>query len=158
MSGRSVMAIGLTVFLVIGVLVYLGNAIHYVDKHELGFTFDRFNGKIEKVPHAGWVVRNPFRYAVSTVDLRPYQVSITAMMGISQRILNAKLVRFNPDGLDTFIAWHGRKAGGSVSALTEILKCYAFDKQGGKDCPFVIVVSELSPDQGAAVLPPQENE
>ncbi len=145
---------------VISLWIFLANTLHYVEKHELGYTFDRFNGEVQIVPHTGWVVRNPFHYSVYTIDLRPYQVSITAATattGISDRILNAKLVRFNPAGLQTFISWHGCGAGGSVGNLKEILKCYAFDKQNGADCPFVTVVSELSPDQAPIVPQPQEN-
>ncbi len=135
----------------LGFWIWYGNWVHFVEKHELGYTFSRLDGKIEALPHTGWVVRSPFKYTVNKIDLRPYQVSITASLGISDRILNAKLVRFNPEGLDTFIAWHGRGAGSDVTSLKEILKCYAFDKQEGRDCPFLTVVSELSPDQGMII-------
>jgi len=121
--------------------------VHSIDKHELGFTYDRITGEIEKIERNGWIVRAPLRYSVHCLDLRPYQIQISA----NQRILNAKLVRFNPEGLDTFISWHGRSAGDDIEALKEILKCYAFDRQEGRDCPFLIVVSELSPDQAEIV-------
>ena len=140
--------VGITVLCL---LVWCFFSIHFVDKHELGFTFDRFTGEVAKVQHTGWVFRGAVRYSVNTIDLRPYQVSITADLNVGSRILNAKLVRFNPEGLEMFIAWHGRKAGNSVDALKEILKCYAFDRQNGTDCPFLTIISEISPDQGEAV-------
>jgi hypothetical protein len=122
-----------------------------VEVHELGFAFNRFSGKIEVFTEKGWVVRNPIQYAVHQIDLRPRQVQIAA----NSRILNAKLVRFNPAGLDKFIEWHGRKgAEGSVSTggrgessepmLYEILKSYAFDVDGGATCPFLTVENELA--------------
>lgn len=135
----------------LGFWIFWANWVHYVDKHEFGFVFDKFTGRIEVVQHSGYVVRNPFRYDVNAIDLRPYQVSITADLGVNQRILNAKLVRFNPKGLDSFIAWHGQSAGNNVGTLKEILKCYAFDREEGRDCPFLIVVSELAPAQAASV-------
>lgn len=134
---------------VVAVVVFLAGCVTFVDKHELGFTFDRFTGEIEAVDHSGWVIMvPPFRYSVNKIDTRPYQVAISA----NERILNAKLVRFNPEGLNTFIAWHGRSAGNNLEDLKEILKCYAFDRLNGADCPFLTVVSEISPDQGEMIV------
>jgi hypothetical protein len=116
-----------------------------VDNYELGFSFDRQSGKIERIDRTGWVIRTPFRYSVHKLDLRPHQLTISA----NQRVLNAKLVKFNPAGLATFVEWHGRSAGDELSNLLEILKCYAFDKADGKDCPFLEVVQEIAPNQGA---------
>ncbi|MBI5467317.1 MAG: hypothetical protein HY975_03870 [Candidatus Kerfeldbacteria bacterium] len=138
---------GLVVVTLLGFWIFWANWMHFVDKHEFGYVFDRFTGVVTVVDHSGWVMRNPIRYTVNKIDLRPYQVSITADLGVSQRILNAKLVRFNPAGLNTFIAWHGRGAGGNVDALKEILKCYAFDREEGRDCPFLVVVSDIAPSQ-----------
>lgn len=120
--------------------------VTFVDNHELGFVYDKVTGKIEKIEKNGWVVRTPIRYIVHTIDLRPYQVWIIA----NQRILNAKLVRFNPEGLETFIKWHGRDAGDMTRSMLEILKSYAFNKDDGRDCPFLLVVSELSPSSQSA--------
>ena len=131
---------------VIGLMAFRFFFVTFVDKHELGFSFDRFSGKIERLERTGWVVLNPVRYDVNTIDLRPYQVTINA----NARILNAKLIRFNSDGLETFVEWHGRDAGSRTYDMLEILKCYAFDKSDGKDCPFLTVVSEISPAQSAS--------
>jgi len=116
-----------------------------VENYELGFIFDRVTGTIEPVDKQGWVVRTPIRYSVHVIDMRPHQLTISA----NQRVLNAKLVRFNPKGLQTFVEWHGRKAGDDTSNLQEILKCYAFDVADGKDCPFLEVIQEIAPNQGA---------
>lgn len=132
---------------VVCVIVWFCLWVSFVDKHELGFTYDKMTGMIEKIERNGWIVRTPVRYKVHKIDLRPYQIQISA----NERILNAKLVRFDPEGLETFVSWHGRAAGDDINALKEILKCYAFDKLEGKDCPFLVVVSELSPNQGEIV-------
>lgn len=154
--GRSEKIVGglvvVAALVLIGLLVFWLGWVHTIDKHELGFTYDRLTGKIEKIERNGWIVRTPLRYSVHCLDLRPYQIQISA----NERILNAKLVRFDPDGLETFVSWHGRSAGDNLNNLKEILKCYAFDKLEGKDCPFLIVVSDLSPNQGEIVAKPEK--
>ena len=136
-----------TALLAVGGLLMTGLAfmtcVTFVDNYEFGFAYDKVTGKIEKIERNGWIVRWPIRYAVHTIDLRPYQVQI----GFNQRVLNAKLVRFNPEGLEMFIEWHGRSAGDDTTNMLEILKCYAFDREDGRDCPFLAVVSELAPGQ-----------
>jgi hypothetical protein len=136
----------LLVVALFGFLIFRSFWVTSVDKHELAFAFDVFTGKIEKIEKTGWIIRGPVRYSVHKIDLRPYQINISA----NSRILNAKLVRFNPEGLETFILWHGRRAGDDLSNTLEILKCYAFDRKEGTDCPFLTVVGQLSPDQGFA--------
>lgn len=121
--------------------------VSFIDNYELGFTYNKFTGEIKVIERTGWVVRNPWAYGVHKIDLRPYQLSISA----NSRVLNAKLVRFNPDGLKTFIEWHGRDAGDDRHSLLEILKCYAFDRAEGKDCPFLTVLQELAPGQGVPI-------
>lgn len=138
----------IAVVAIVGLFIFFAFWVNNVDKHELGFVYDRVTGKIENLERNGWIVRTPLRYSVHRIDLRPYQVQISA----NERILNAKLVRFNPEGLETFVAWHGRNAGDNLNNLKEILKCYAFDKLEGKDCPFLEVVSEISPNQGVIVV------
>lgn len=136
----------------IGLLIFRLGWVTFVDNYELGFSYDSVTGKIEKINRTGWIIRTPMRYSVHAIDLRPYQVSISA----NSRILNAKLVRFNPDGLETFVEWHGRDAGDQKDQMLEILKCYAFDRDQGKDCPFLTVINELSPNNQGAVTPKKE--
>lgn len=128
-------------------LIYVLVGLTNIDKHELGYTFNRFDGTITKLDRTGLIYRDAIKYAVHKKDLRPYQIRITANIDIGERILNAKLVRFNPAGLDKFIEWHGRKAGGTRTELQEILKCYAFAADGGVNCPFLIVEAEIEPKQ-----------
>ncbi len=141
--------------LVLAVLIFRVSLVNFVDNYETGFVYNRFTGQVEILNRTGYFLYMPFKYSVHAIDLRPYQISITADIGgtsqgsssVSKRVLNAKLVRFNPDGIMTFIAWHGRDAGDNLSNLLEIMKCYAFDKEDGKDCPFITVLSEINPSQ-----------
>lgn len=127
--------------------IYGLSGLTLIDKHEYGFVFDRTNGTINPVGRTGWIWREPITHDAHKIDLRPYQLRITANVNLGERILNAKLCRFNPEGIETFIAWHGRKAGNDVNSLKEILKCYAFAPDGGASCPFLIVDSEIAPAQ-----------
>lgn len=117
--------------------------VSFVDNYELGFVYNKFNGKIEILSHTGWIVVNPLRDEVHSIDLRPGQVCMNA----NSRVLNCKLVRFNPKGLPTFLEWHGRQAGQSTmhdgTSIYEILKSYAFNVKGGADCPFLIIEDEM---------------
>lgn len=111
-----------------------------VDNYELGYSFDRYTGKIERIERQGWIVMPWWHYSVNTIDLRPQQISISA----NQRVLNAKLVRFDPEGLETFVEWHGRGAGDTAAEMGEILKSYAFNVNGGADCPFLSILDEMA--------------
>jgi hypothetical protein len=127
----------------------------FVDNYEIAYKYSYWGGGIERVKGAGpdgrggGYVWAPFwLYGVHTVDMRPMQVCINA----NQRVLNCKLVQFNPDGIDPatkqrglelFLSWHGRNnyegpgnasSGSSNSTETttfsEILKSYAYEGTG----------------------------
>jgi hypothetical protein len=136
--------IGLVIAL-IGLIIFRVFWVTSQEKHEFAYSFDRFSGNIETYTNCGWIVKTPIRYSVHTIDLRPVQLTISA----NSRVLNAKLVRFDPKGLKTFIEWHGRGAESNMNGgFTEILKCYAFDRENGRDCPFLEVIQEIAPNQG----------
>jgi hypothetical protein len=115
-------------------------SLTYVENYEMGYSFDKFSGTIEKFDRTGYFVKPWWQYEVNTIDLRPTQVSITA----NQRVLNAKLVKFDPEGLDTFLEWHGRGAGEDLTQLQDILKSYAYKNNRGADCPFLIILEEIN--------------
>ena len=135
----------LVVVALLGLMIFRTCWVTNVESYELCYTFDRWAGEIEVVNEQGWVVRNPFTTSVHSIDLRPQQITISA----NKRVLNAKLVRFEPKGFKTFMDWHGR---GAEKDLWEILKCYAFDPEGGKDCPFLEVVQEITPNQAGQAV------
>lgn len=148
-AGLGVIAGVLLAVCFVGFFFWFGLWVTTVENYELGFAFDRVTGQIELLDKQGWIVRTPFRYSVHKLDLRPHQLQFSA----NQRVLNAKLCRFDPKGLETFIEWHGRSAGDSTMNLQEILKCYAFDLADGKDCPFLEVIQEIAPGQGGGKSP-----
>ena len=115
-------------------------SITYVENYEMGYSFDKFGGTIEKFDRTGYFLKPWWQYEVNTIDLRPTQVSITA----NQRVLNAKLVKFDPEGLDIFLEWHGRGAGEDLAQLQDILKSYAYKNNRGADCPFLIILEEIN--------------
>ena len=137
---------GIAGICLIGFIVFRIFWVTSVDKHEFAFSFNRFTGGIETCTNSGWYVRAPIKYSVYTIDCRPVQITISA----NQRVLNAKLVRFDPEGIETFIKWHGMNAASGMNSgnLPEILKCYAFDSVNGEDCPFLEVIQEIAPNQG----------
>lgn len=131
--------------------------VNYVYQYQMGYSFDKMSGQVEILKNPGWVVATPWKKDIHTIDLRPSQVCMNA----NSRVLNCKLVRFNPydakedktklDGFYKFIEWHGVGAGeetfGSSSAgpstIYEILKSYAFNVNEGRDCPFLIIVDDM---------------
>jgi hypothetical protein len=130
--------------------------LSFVDKHEIGYSYNKVTGEINEFDRTGYFLFPPWFYSVHSIDMRPMQLQIvansfgnasTSINTVNQRVLNAKLVRFNPEGLDKFIEWHGRDAGDSRKELAEILRCYAFNRAEGRDCPFITIERELNPAQ-----------
>ncbi|TAK96229.1 hypothetical protein EPO05_02365 [Patescibacteria group bacterium] len=146
--------------LVLAVVVFIGFRmffVTFVDNYQIAYIYHVWPGKgrieILKNPDGtyrrGWVVATPFLNRVHMVDPRPMQVCINA----NQRVLNCKLVQFNPEGLELFLSWHGRNdyegPGGSqqgTSNFAEILKSYAYDGRG-RTYPFLTVLRELKPEE-----------
>ena len=118
----------------------------YVENYQLGYRFNSRDGSITVLSRPGYHLRNIIFDRIHTVDLRPMQTCINA----NQRVLNCKLVQFNPDrehkyaGFLTFLSWHGR-GDYEGSTLEEILKSYAYDGNA-RTYPFLTVLRELRPD------------
>ena len=143
--------IGVAVMVLTPLLVLLGFRlffVKFVDNYEFAIMFDRSTGKIEPVidsegnPKIGYIVYTPILMSVKTIDTRPFQVKISA----NNRVLNAKLIRFNPrtfdekgnlinEGWREFISYHGLKDyeinNGSYEpssgSFEDILKAYDYD-------------------------------
>ncbi|MBX4181581.1 hypothetical protein KW807_01815 [Candidatus Parcubacteria bacterium] len=119
-------------------LIWYNAWVTKIEKNEMGYAFNKRNGQIEKFDRSGWIVRTPWWYDVYAIDLRPSQVCMNA----NNRVLNCKLVKFNPDGFSTFIEWHGPGAG-QGEWIYEILKSYAFNVNEGRDCPFLTITDDM---------------
>lgn len=133
------------VFLVCIATFYRGCCVTFVDSYELGFRYDKRTGQMMRLNQTGYIQHLPFLVDVDVVDLRPMQVCINS----NSRVLNCKLVQFDPAGLETFIAWHGRADYSSTGNLADILRSYAYDGSG-KTYPFLIILRELKSDDHAA--------
>ncbi len=135
------------VVLILALVVAIGFRcmfVNFVDNYEIGYSFDALSGKVERLGRTGYFVTPPFIKKVHTIDGRPMQVCITSI----NRVLNCKLVQFNPAGLEVFLSWHGRddydnnSINGAPSLLNQILMAYAYEGSG-KSYPFLIVIREL---------------
>lgn len=144
---------------------YRGLFLNWVDNYQFAYTYDYWTGKATPVTHNGYVYAPPFVRSVHTIDLRPMQVCISSI----QRVLNCKLVHFDPyakdpetglQGWELFIKWHGRNdyegpgtsntPSTTDSLFRAILTNYAYDGTG-RSYPFLVIEKELKGD--AVVIP-----
>lgn len=140
--------IAASTFLVIALLsLLIFTPWAFVDNYELGYRFNMANGKITVLNRAGYHGRTPIIEEIHTIDLRPRQVCINAGPDttINRRVLNCKLVEFNPEGLDLFLSWHGR-GDYEGDTLNDLLKIYAYDGSD-RTYPFLIVKDETNAAQ-----------
>lgn len=140
-------AVAAFVLLLLGAICFRSCCVTFVDSYELGYRYDARNGKLSHIDRTGYIVHAPLVVDVHTVDLRPMQVCINA----NARVLNCKLVQFNPAGLDLFLSWHGRGdyESGAEGRFNAILMSYAYDGSG-KSYPFLSVIRELKPEDKIA--------
>ncbi len=103
-------------------LLYRIIFLTFVDNYEFPYKYNTKTGEISEVPNKGYVYAIPFYELIHTIELRPFQICISN----SSRVLNCKLVQFNPKGFKLFLQWHGRSSY-DVNALSDIFKAYAFD-------------------------------
>lgn len=146
----------------VGLIIFRILFVNFVDNYELGYKYDMRSGKLtvladsmknvttgkyEYLPLTGYIVSPPFLVKVHTIDLRPMQVCIKA----NSRVLNCKLVKFDPAGLVLFLSWHGRGdydndgTSATPSQFNQILMSYAYDGSG-RSYPFLDVLRELKND------------
>lgn len=126
-------------------LIAKGMFLDFIDSYELGYKFDKRTGRLTTINRTGWVATPPFVVSVHTLDMRPVQVCINA----NQRVLNCKLVQFNPKGLELFLSWHGRGdysiESDMTGGFTDILRSYAYSGSN-ESYPFLTVLKELRPE------------
>jgi hypothetical protein len=144
--------------ILICLVLFRTSFLTYVDNYQLGYKFDARTGEVTILPRSGYFVATPFVVSIHHIDLRPMQVCISAI----QRVLNCKLVQFNPDpaAVKLFLSWHGRQdydgpdttSSQSNSAYIDytyfqgVLLNYAYDGSG-KSYPFLTVLRELKPEE-----------
>jgi hypothetical protein len=133
----------------LGLIVFRMGWVNWIDNYEIPYSFDSRTGKITRISHTGYVITPPLLVSVHSVDGRPMQVCISAI----QRVLNCKLVEFDPKGLELFLQWHGRanytNEGGTreqPTVFNQTLMAYAYDGSGN-NYPFLHVIRELKPNE-----------
>lgn len=122
--------------------------VAYVDSYEIGYSYNSRTGHLHRINRTGYIFHEPWFVEVNTVDLRPLQVCINA----NQRVLNCKLVKFNPAGLALFLSWHGRQDY-DLGSLEPILMSYAYEN-AGHTYPFLTVVREMNTTDSATRTTP----
>jgi hypothetical protein len=140
--------VGSIVLAVIVGFIWFNLSWKFVDNYEIGYKFNATSGETTVLPRTGWNPKRPFLDKINTVDTRPMQVCINA----NARVLNCKLVKFNPAGLALFLSWHGRQDYTQVN-LEEILKSYPYDGSG-RNYPFLTVLRELKNEELPTELEP----
>lgn len=129
---------------VIGVsLFFLLRPWGFVDNFSMGYKWDAQTGQTTLLNKTGYVSRTPFLQSIYSIDLRPQQVCITSggTSGVNTRVLNCKLVSFNPEGFRLFLKFHGAD-NYSGAELRDLLKIYAYDSTG-TNYPFITIENEL---------------
>jgi hypothetical protein len=136
--------IGVGILLVLALVVALFlrvTFVDFVDNYEFGYRFNALSGEITEIDQKGYIWSAPFITKIHKIDTRPFQVKVSA----NDRVLNAKLVQFNPKGYKLFISWHGRDDYDKIK-LDPILTSYAFDPSQN-DYPFLLVLKELKNEE-----------
>jgi hypothetical protein len=134
--------IGLVSILFIS-LLFRGVFFTFIDNTEYGYKFDAISGDIVELvnpdgtPKQGYIFAWPIVERVHTIDMRPMQVCINA----NSRVLNCKLVEFDPKGFKTLISWHGRQDYSGLM-FEQIMMSYAYDPSS-KSYPFLKISKEL---------------
>ncbi len=159
MNTLSKTLIGVTSVILItlfSLLMYRAIFWTFIDNYEFAYSFNGHTGETKALMNPdtsnsdpyrhGYVRSFPFLNVVHTIDTRPIQICIsggasTGSSSTSTRVLNCKLVQFNPKGYKTFIGWHGRNDY-NYNNLEELLKNYAYDGSI-QNYPFLTILKEL---------------
>ena len=133
---KTLIGTGITLgVIILAAIIFRVAFVTFVEKHELGYSFNKFTGETTVLPRTGYFLINPWKLAIHVIDTRPMQIRIEA----NNRVLNAKLVRFRPEGLVQFLDLHGRgdyqrssinNDGTTTGGLDDILKSYAYENYG----------------------------
>lgn len=152
MNKLTIIILSLLSLIVLGLLIFRIGWVSFIDSHEFGYKYDTRTGVISAIVgedgkyKTGYYISPPILVKVNTIDLRPMQVCINA----NTRVLNCKLVMFNPDGFKDFLNMHGRddyytvSAGGGKGNLYDILMSYAYDGSDLQKYPFLTIDKELN--------------
>ncbi len=122
--------------------------INSITPPDFAYSVDYWNGgKVSPINQQGIVFTSPFVrvYKIDTLARQEcLKVGDTSSNdGLSSRISNCKLLKFNPAGLNELIARHGASTDGNIS---KILALHAFDTSTTLP-PFVEIVPQKSMEE-----------
>ena len=146
---------GLFVLSLICAFIFWVSCVDFIENYESAYLFNTKTGEVIPLikengqPQIGYIVTWPIINKVYKIDTRPVQICISA----NSRVLNCKLISFNPKGYKQFFSWHGianyplsSSTGGGVSSsgmntFESILMSYAFDP-GNLDYSFLNIIKD----------------
>jgi hypothetical protein len=128
---KTSIAAGVILFLVfLGYLFFL----NHVGINEIGVAYNSIGGKVWIQDRPGWYVTSP-TVEVATISTLPIKVEIPSQAAV----INAKMVKFNPAGIDEFIRLQGFSYY-SNQGIQSILLGWAYS---GKQMPFLDIIQDV---------------
>ena len=141
-------------------LLFRVSAVNFVEPTEMGYKYNKITGQIDSLERSGYFITWPIVEKIHTIELRPFQVCISS----NGRVMNCKLLKFNPKGFRKFINLHGRNSysipsmtsNPNGSEFSDIMKGYAYESYGKLDSsqskysliedkyPFLTILQEVS--------------
>lgn len=132
--------------IIFGLVAFWILCLNHIAPQQIGVAYDSINGEVSVQQKPGWYVTHPF-VQVASVDTRPFQVCLNA----GARILNCKLIKFNPEGASEFVKlqgfhyWNGPGSSCNncnTSEFARIMMGYAYSE---RQYPFIDVLEEIKP-------------
>lgn len=108
--------------------------LNHVEINEVGVAYNSIGGKVWIQSRPGWYLTS-LTVKVANISTLPQQVQVYSQA----KVLNYKIVRFNPDGIDEFIRLQGFEYYEVGGSMNNILTGYAFS---GRRYPFLDVLQE----------------
>ncbi len=130
--------IGIVGSLLLSFFIFWIACLNHVEINEIGVAYNSIGGKVWIQDRPGWYLTTPF-VRVAYISTLPMKVSVPS----EARVINTKIVRFKPEGVDEFIRMQGVSYF-QGSTIENILMGYAFS---GKEYPFIEVMQEAGPEK-----------
>ena len=111
--------------------------LNHVSVNHIGIAYDSMGGKVTIQKTPGWYVTSPFTKATY---IRTTPITVTIPSGA--KIIISKVVRFKPEGVESYIRLQGFGYG-MDSNLENVLLGYAFS---GKKYSFLEIMQEATPE------------
>lgn len=119
--------------LVVAVLLFYIAFLNHVAINEIGVAYNSIGGKVWVQDRPGWYFTAP-TVEVAVIPTVPLKITIPS----EAKVINTKIVRFNPRGVDEFIRLQGFSYF-SNQGIENILMGYAFS---GQKYPFMDILQE----------------